>query len=175
MPSVAGRTAGGGCPHISKACRVKKAWLELRAHSTSLLVAVTPAATAAAPAAAISAVASTTTATASAAAFGFRPCFVDVDGAPADRGAVQGCDCLLAVFVAGHFHEAETAGTSGVTVGHDAHAVDLPERLKQLPEFVFVGVEAQVAHENILHASASALSCRKCEQFGGLGRSGSRS
>jgi hypothetical protein len=48
----------------------------------------------------------------------------------------------------------------------------LPKRLEQLPQFVFGCVEAQIPHKNILHASASALSCRKCEQFGGLGRSG---
>jgi hypothetical protein len=37
----------------------------------------------------------------------------------------------------------------------------LSERFKQLAEFVFVGVEAQVSHKDILHAFASALSCRK--------------
>jgi hypothetical protein len=48
----------------------------------------------------------------------------------------------------------------------------LSERFENRPEFVFVCVEAQISHENILHASASALSCRTCKQFGGLGRSG---
>jgi hypothetical protein len=148
------------------------------------LVAVSPSTTtttaaAAAPATAtaISAIPSTTAAptaeaAASAAALSLGTRLVDVDRTSADGGAIEGRDGLLAVFVAGHLDEAEPTGSPRVTVRHDAHAVHLSERLKQLPEFVFACVEAQVSHKNILHASASALSCRKCEQFGGLGRSG---
>ena len=136
------------------------------------LVSIAPS-TAAAPAAPISAIAATaasTAKTATALRLGSR--FVDIDRASADRGSIQSGDRLLAIFIAGHFHESETPRSSGVSVCHDAHAVDLSERLKQLPQFVFICVEAKVPHKNILHASASALSCRKCKQFGGLGRSG---
>jgi hypothetical protein len=55
---------------------------------------------------------------------------------------------------------------------HDTDSVYLSERFKKRPEFFFVCIEAQIPNKDILHASASALSCRKCKQFGGLGRSG---
>ena len=135
-----------------------------------MLVAVAPSTTAA-PAATISAIAATT-ASASANPFGLGPRLIDVDRAPTDRGAIQGRDRLITVFVAGHLHEAETTGAPGVTVRHDAHAIDLSEWFKKRTELVFVCIEAQIPYKNILHASASALSCRECKQFGGLGRSG---
>ena len=136
------------------------------------LPAIASAATAAASTASAAITASAAT-TASAAAFRFRPRFVDVDRAPADLRAVQRRNRLLAVFVAGHLHESESTGASGIAVGHDADSIHLPERLKQLPQFVFGCVEAQIPHKDILHSSASALSCRTCKQFGGLaGREG---
>ena len=111
-------------------------------------------------AAAVSAVAEAATAAAAAARSVFgRASFTLIVRPPTWR-AVQGRDCLLAVFVAGHFDESETARASSIAVGHDAHAIDLPVALKQLSQFVFVGVEAEIPHENILHASAPALSCR---------------
>jgi hypothetical protein len=136
-----------------------------------LLVAVATPAAASAPAATISAIAATT-ASATAGALGFGPGLIDVDRASAHLRAIQGGNCLLAVFVAGHLHEAEPTRAPGVTVGHDTDSVYLSERFKKRPEFVFVCVEAQIPNKDILHASASALSCRKCKQFGGLGRSG---
>jgi hypothetical protein len=135
-----------------------------------LLVTIAPPATAA-PASAISAI-SPATATTAATAFCLGARFIDIDRATPDRRSIKSRNRLLTIFIAGHLDESETAGAPRVSIGHDAHSIHLPERFKQLTEFVFVGVEAQVPHENILHASASALSCRKCEQFGGLGRSG---
>jgi len=135
-----------------------------------LLIPVTPPATTA-PAATISAIATTAASTA-AATFGLGPRLIHVDRASTDGGAIQRCDRLIAVFVAGHLHEAEAARTARVTVRHDAYSIHLSERFENRPEFVFVCVEAQISHENILHASASALSCRTCKQFGVLGRSG---
>jgi hypothetical protein len=136
------------------------------------LVPVASPATTAASTTAISAVASTTASTAAGTlSLGTR--FVDIDRASADGRAIQSRDRFLAIFVTGHLHETETTGSPRVTVCHDAHAIHLSERLKQLAQFVFGCVEAQVPYENILHASASALSCRKCKQFGGLaGREG---
>jgi hypothetical protein len=135
------------------------------------LVPVAPSATTAASATAISAVASTTAST-SAGALSFGTCFVDVDRASTYGRAIQSRDRLLTVFITGHLDETETSGTSRVSIRHDAYAIYLSERLKQLAQFVLGCVEAQVPYENILHASASALSCRKCKRFGGLGRSG---
>jgi hypothetical protein len=136
------------------------------------LIAVATPASSAAPAATISAIAAPAPGPRAATAFGLGPRLIDVDGASAHGGAIQSCDRLIAVLVAGHLHETETTGAPRVTVCHDAHAVHLSERLKDLPEFVFVCVETQISNENILHASASALGCRKCKQFGGLGRAG---
>jgi hypothetical protein len=41
----------------------------------------------------------------------------------------------------------------------------LPERFKHLPQFVLGCVKAQIPHENILHASPSALSCRSASSI----------
>jgi len=128
------------------------------------LVSVAPsAAAAAAAAAAIPTIAATTAAAAPPTAFGLGARFVDVDGASADLRTVQSRNGLLSILVARHLYETEPARASGVAVGHDAYAVHLSVRLKKLPQFVFVGVEAQIPYENILQASASALSCRKCK------------
>jgi hypothetical protein len=110
-----------------------------------------------------SAAAPTVTAATTAAALGLRARFVDVDGATADLRTVQGRNRFFSIFVAGHFHETESARAPRVAVGHDADPINLSVRFKRLPEFVFVSVEAQVPHKNILHSSASALSCRKCK------------
>jgi hypothetical protein len=134
-------------------------------HLQNDLPAVVPSAastTTAAAAAAISAIASTA-ASATAGAFSFGTGFVHVDGASADLRAVERSDGFLAVFVAGHFDESEAAGASGLAVRHNTYAVHLTITLKQLPEFVFVGIEAEVPHENIFHAYAPALSCQECE------------
>jgi hypothetical protein len=85
---------------------------------------------------------------------------VHVECATADLRTIQCGDGLLSIFIAGHFHKAEAARAPGIAVRHDADPVDLPERFKHLPQFVFRCVKAQVADKNILQASSSALSCR---------------
>jgi len=129
----------------------------------AFLVAVATAATAAAAGTAISTIATPTTAATASAALGLGTCLIDVDRAPANLRTVQTRNRLFPVFIAGHLHESEAAGAAGVAVGHDAYPVDLSVRFKKLPQFLFVGVEAEIPHENILQASASALSCRKCK------------
>jgi hypothetical protein len=101
--------------------------------------------------------------TASAAALSLRTRFIHVDGTAADLRPVQRRDCLLAIFVTVHFDEAETARSPSITVGHDADAIYLTVCFKELPQFIFARIKAQVTHKDILHASAPALSCRKCE------------
>ena len=127
-----------------------------------MLPAVAPAATTAASAT-ISAIAAEATTAAAPTSLGFGARFVDVDGASANLLTVESGDGFFAVFVTIHFYETETAGAAGVTIGHDADAVDLSVGLEHLPQFVFVRVEAQVPHKDILHASSPALSCRKCK------------
>jgi hypothetical protein len=132
--------------------------------ATAPATATTTAATAATTIPAIAATAATTTAS----AFGFGSRLIDVDGASTDRGSIQSRDRLLAVFVASHLNESEATGAPGVAVRHDAYAVHLPEGFKDLPQFVFVRVEAQISNKNILHASASALSCRSASNSADL-------
>jgi hypothetical protein len=111
----------------------------------------------------VSTAAPTAVTTTTAAAFHLRTGFVNVDRASAELGTVERRDGFFTVFAAAHFDEAEAARTTRVAVGHDAYAVHLSVRLERLAQFVFTCIEAEVTYENILHASASALSCRKCE------------
>jgi hypothetical protein len=140
----------------------------LLAPSGSFLVASGATAATAAAATAISAAATTTvsatvsTATtvsaATAAALNFGASFIYVQGASADLAAVEGCDGFVSLFGVGHFYKPETAGTTGVPVGHDADAIHLSMRCEQLAQFVFPGIEIQIAHEYILHANGLKLS-----------------
>ena len=100
---------------------------------------------------------------------------VHIQRASANLRTVQRGDGLLSIFVDGHFHKAEAARPPGIAVGHDANPVHLPEGLEHLPQFVFRCVKAQVPHENILQASASALSCRSASSMRRTGRSGTPS
>jgi hypothetical protein len=79
--------------------------------------------------------------------------------------SIQSGDRFFSVLVAGHLDEAEAAGASSIAIGHNADPVHLPERLKHLPQFVFRRVKAQVAYENILQASSSALRCRSASSM----------
>src|ERR1700728_459820 len=97
---------------------------------------------------------------------------VYVQRAAADLRAVQRRDGFLSIFVAGHFHKAEAARTSGIAIGHNAHPLHLPKRFEHLPRFVFRCVKAQISDKNILHASTSALTCRSASSIRRTGRSG---
>jgi hypothetical protein len=129
-----------------------------------LPAASTAAATTPAPAVA-SAISATTSAIASATSgvFSLWAGLVHVKRTSSYLRAVQCGDGLFPVFITGHFHKAESAGASGIAVGHDADPIYLSVRLEHLAQFVFRCVKAQVANENILHASSSAVSCRSCE------------
>jgi hypothetical protein len=130
-------------------------WLVAPPTTTATAAAATVSAAISAPA---SAVAST-----AARVLGFGARLIHVERASADLRAVQRSDGLLSILVARHFHKAESARASSIAVGHDADPVHLTMRLKHLPQFFFRCVKAQVANKNILHASASALSCQKCK------------
>ena len=150
----------------------------VRARSNSKLspAASSSAATAAAAtvSAAISASASAIASTASG-MLGFGACLVHVECASAYLRTVQRSNGLVSVLITGHFHKAEPARPSGIAVRHDADPVHLPERFEHLPQFIFRCVKAQVPHKNILHASASALSCQSASSMRRTGRSGTPS
>jgi hypothetical protein len=100
-------------------------------------------ATSAASTAAISTVASTAASAATTTtALGFGTSFIDVDGASTNLRSVQSSDSFIAVFIARHFHKAESAGATSVTVRHDADTIHLAVAFEDLPQFVFIGVEA---------------------------------
>ena len=98
-----------------------------------------------------------------AAALGLGSSLVDVDGPSAELRAVQSRNGFLSVVITGHLNETEAPGTPSVSIRHDADTVHLTVAFKDLPQFIFIGIEAEIPHKNILHASSSALSCRKCE------------
>ena len=121
------------------------------------------------PPAAVSAIAGAAATAAAGTAFGFRPCFVDVDGgASADLRAVQGRDGLLAVFIAGHL-ENRSRGIR-VAIGHDAHAIHLPVRLKRRSSSSLV-LKLRLPTKIFFTRLPLELSEVQA-QFGGLGRSG---
>src|ERR1035438_8205183 len=123
----------------------------LRVLSKMILPAAPAAATTAAAATVTAAISATAATVASAAAsmLGFRARLVHVEGAAAHLRAVQCSDGFFSIFVAGHFHKAEPARTSGIAIRHDADSVHLSERFKHLAQFVFRCVKAHVPHKAI--------------------------
>jgi hypothetical protein len=116
-----------------------------------------------------------TVASATSGVLGLGARLVHVERPSAYLRTIQPRNGLFSVLVAGHFHKAEPARPSGIAVGHDADPIHLPERFKHLPQFVFRCVKTQVPYKNILHASASALSCRSASSMRRTGRSGTPS
>jgi hypothetical protein len=130
---------------------------------------VATAATAAAPApsptaAGTSAAATTTEATASTAAaakaasttaarstLGFGSGFVDGEVAAIKVATVQLLHCGFGFAVIRHFDERKAARLSGIAVAHDVDGIHGAELGECLAQRVFVCLEIQVAHVNILH------------------------
>jgi hypothetical protein len=132
---------------------------ELRAPKQSLVAAPAASVAAPVPASATSVTASVSAATAAATtALHFGTGFVHVQSAAAHLAAVEGRDGFVSFLRIGHLYESEAARTSGVPVGHDAHAIHLTMRREQLSEFVFTRIEVQIAHEDVFHASSLGMS-----------------
>src|SRR6266542_2464004 len=72
--------------------------------------------------------------------------FVDGQGAAFVLLAVEGGDCLLGLFIVGHFDEAEAFASAGVAVIDDLSAFDRAVRREQLFEDRAIDVIAQVPH-----------------------------
>ncbi len=128
-----------------------------------------------APAAATTASATIATAIASTAAgpLCLWPCLINVQRTPANLRTIECGNGFLSILIAGHFHKTKSARPPGIAVSHDAYAVNLSVSLKELPQFVFVGVEAKVSYKNILHVVCPCIELSEVQaQFGGLGRSG---
>jgi hypothetical protein len=159
------------------------AWRQHIAHTHNrwgppeILPAPSPSAATAPPATVSTAISASASPVASAASgmLGLGARLVYVERASAHLRAIQPSNGLFSILVTGHFYEAEPPRSPGIAVRHDAYPVDLPERFKHLPQFIFRCVKAQVPHEDILQASASALSCRSASSMRRTGRSGTPS
>ena len=68
---------------------------------------------------------------------GFRTRLIHINCAPAELGAIQSSDGLLALLSICHFHEAESARSSGVAIGQDTDAVYLSVGFEELPQLLF--------------------------------------
>ena len=93
----------------------------------------------------------------------FRPSFINIDGAAAHLASVERGDCFLAVFVVGHFNETEAPRPSRIAVHHDADTIHWPVGFEGLPEFVLVGVEAEIADKDVFHGSAPCIELSECK------------
>jgi hypothetical protein len=91
-----------------------------------------PTAIAAAPATAVPTSASAV-ASAATGMLCLRTSLIHVERAPAHLRTVQCRDGLFSIVIAGHLHKSETARSPGISVGHNADPVHLPERLEHLP------------------------------------------
>jgi hypothetical protein len=69
--------------------------------------------------------------------------------------AVDGRNGLVAFRVVAHLDERETARLAGITVRHNADAVDSAVRFKQRTDVLLTGIETQVSHKNVLHSDFS--------------------
>src|SRR5579863_2634867 len=116
---------------------------------TSTITATTTAPSTAEPA---------TTAASTCRPFRLGPRFVDVERTSANLTAVNRRDGFFALFRIRHLDKTKTAGTPGVTIGHDADTVNLSVGRKQLPQFIFSGVEIQISNENVLQTNSLELS-----------------
>jgi hypothetical protein len=123
-------------------------------------------ATTTAPAAAASTAISTTVASAAARPLRFRTSLIYVQRPAAQLRAVDGRNCLIPLFRAGHFHEAEAPRSASIAVGHNADSVHLSVCLEHLAQVVFRRVEIKVAYEDVLQTNRLWLSYLSVGEFG---------
>jgi hypothetical protein len=110
-----------------------------------------PAAVLAKSAAATAAVPTAATAAAARSRF-FRPGFVYVESAPIELAPIESRYRVISFSIVAHLDETKTSGSSGFTVRHQVHPVNCSVRLKQRPNVIFRGAEAQVSNKYILQS-----------------------
>lgn len=120
--------------------------------------ALTTAATAAAKTATAAAGGTEPAATAAAKATLFaRTSFFHFHGTATELIAIQGCDCVVAFLIVGHFDEANSTHLAGITVAQQVDTVHGSVISEQLQQLVIADVVGQVAHKNIFHRSKVSL------------------
>jgi hypothetical protein len=88
------------------------------------------------------------------AALGFRACLIDSQGAPAGIAAVECGDGSVRFAVVWHFHEAEAARPTGVTVSDHGSTVDRAVGLEPLSQVSFGSTEREVSNKYFLHENS---------------------
>jgi hypothetical protein len=123
------------------------------------LAVVPPTGTAARTAAIVAESAATGRTTAAATAPGtLRARLVNHEIPVTEHTAVELLDRAAGLLRRRHLHEAEAPGTTGELVRHDAHRLDGPGLLEELPKVVLRGLVGQVAYEELRgHRSPPAL------------------
>jgi hypothetical protein len=75
-------------------------------------------------------------------------CLIDLEGASAHVGAVEGIDGLVAVFIT-DLDEAEATGAAGFSIEDDTSALNGAELTEEIGEFLISGREGKIAHVDI--------------------------
>src|SRR5215217_1146677 len=75
--------------------------------------------------------------------------FVNVEGTPPKRLALEPLNGGLGRTGVRHLHETKPTGLAGVTVGNDIDRVHNTIRLKELADVLISRVERKIAHKNI--------------------------
>jgi len=112
-----------------------------------------PPATATAAAATVAAAETTAAATAAGAmaALGPGPCFIYVEGAPAQRLAVESGDGAIGFSAVGHFDEAEPARLAGIAVADQRDLLYGAVVFEQRANGVFGRAEIQITDKDVFH------------------------
>ena len=138
----------GRSAEIEKGQHPEDAALLLVSNSDSRLVAIVAALTAKTTTAA--AFAAATAAAAESTVF-FRTGFVDIQRTAVKLPAVQLGNRPVAFGIICHFDEPETAGLSGVPVGHHTHAINGTVRFKHGANRIFGSTKAEISYKNVFH------------------------
>src|SRR6266496_1401950 len=107
------------------------------------------------PAATPSRAAASLTAPTSCAVLRFWMSFVYIDRSTTQFSAVQFGNGLLGLVCICHLDKPKAARTPCITICHERHPVNLPERFKQLTQLVFASSEVEVPDKDVFHEISS--------------------
>jgi hypothetical protein len=81
------------------------------------------------------------------------PRFVYVDGASAELRSIQTGNRLFSFFGIGHFHETESARSSGLAIRQNTYAVHLAIGLKELAQLILRRIETEIPDEDVFQGA----------------------
>ena len=85
------------------------------------------------------------------------PGLIHVEGASAQRLAVQRGNGAIGFGAVGHFNEAETSGLPCIAVADQRDALDCAVVLEQCPNGIFGGAKIQITDKNVFHLTLISL------------------